>query len=45
MERELAPLRKIADNYPKYLLTLDKDPDGDYERIRRYNELNWLIKE
>ena len=24
LERELAPLRKIQDNYPKYLLTLDE---------------------
>ena len=23
LQRELAPLRKIQDNYPKYLLTLD----------------------
>ena len=43
LQRELAPLRKIADHYPKLLLTLDEDPDGDYEGIRRVNALEWLL--
>jgi predicted AAA+ superfamily ATPase len=34
LERELAPLLKISDHYPKYILTLDEDPDADYEGIR-----------
>ncbi len=43
LERELASLKKINDNYPKYILTLDDDPDADYEGIRRINALNWLL--
>jgi len=43
LERELAPLKKIADNYPKAILTLDEDPDGDYEGIRRINALDWFV--
>jgi len=42
--RELRPLQKITDNYPKYILTLDEDPDADYEGIRRINALDWLMK-
>ena len=38
--REITPLRKISDNYPKYILTLDEDPDADYEDIRRINALD-----
>lgn len=43
LQRELLPLQKISDNYPKVILTLDDDPDADYEGIRRINVLNWLI--
>lgn len=42
--RELRPLQKITDNYPKYILTLDEDPDADYDGIRRINALDWLMK-
>ena len=42
LERELAPLKAIRDNYPKTLLTLDEDPPADYEGIRRINALEWL---
>lgn len=45
LSRELAPLRQTADNYPKYILTLDNDPDADYEGIRRINALQWLVGE
>lgn len=45
MKRELEPLKQITDNYPKYILTLDNDPDSDYEGIRKINVLKWLIKE
>lgn len=44
LERELAPLRKIADHYPKVILTLDDDPDADYDGIRRMNALEWLME-
>lgn len=43
LQRELAPLRKINDHYPKTLLTLDEDPEADYEGIRRMNALDWLM--
>lgn len=43
LKRELAPLQKISDNYPKVILTLDEDPEGDYEGIRRINALEWLM--
>lgn len=32
-----------ADNYPKAILTLDEDPEADYEGIRRLNALDWLL--
>lgn len=41
--RELRPLQKIPDNYPKYILTLDEDPEGDYDGIRRINALDFLL--
>jgi predicted AAA+ superfamily ATPase len=44
LERELRPLQKIRDHYPKLLLTLDEDPDGDYDGIRRANALRWLCE-
>ncbi|MDR1558843.1 MAG: ATP-binding protein, partial [Clostridiales bacterium] len=34
LERELRSLRKISDHYSKFLLTLDEDPDSDYDGIR-----------
>lgn len=43
LKRELAPLQKIPDNYPKLILTLDDDPEADYEGIRRINALDWLM--
>ena len=43
--REITPLKKITDNYPKYILTLDEDPDADYEGIKKINALDWLIGE
>lgn len=43
LERELRVLRKINDNYPKFLLTLDEDPDADFEGIRKKNALDWLL--
>lgn len=43
LQRELLPLQKISDNYPKVILTLDDDPDADYDGIRRINVLDWFI--
>lgn len=42
-KRELKPLLMIKDNYPKYLLTLDDDPDTTYEGIKCLNAKNWLL--
>ena len=41
LERELAPLRRTKDEYPKILLTLD-DFEGDYDGIKQVNLINWL---
>jgi predicted AAA+ superfamily ATPase len=41
-ERELAPLRRVGDNYPKYLLTLDFI-SGDHEGIKQVNLIDWLL--
>lgn len=43
LNRELRSLQKITDHYPKFILTMDEDPVGDYEGIRRINVLDWLI--
>jgi len=43
LERELAPLKAIKDHNPKWLLTLDDDPDANYNGIHKVNALNWLL--
>ena len=43
LEREIAPLRKISDHYQKFILTLDEDPEADYDGIRRVRALDWLM--
>ena len=45
LNRELTPLKKINDNYPKYILTLDDDLDADFEGIKKINVLDWLLEE
>ena len=42
LNRELASLQQINDQYPKYILTLDDDPTADYDGIKRINALQWL---
>lgn len=45
LTRELAPLRQINDNYPKYLLTLDEAfGEMDYGGIQKRNVLKWMIE-
>jgi len=44
LERELLPLKKINDNYPKIILTLDDDLDADFEGIKKINVIDWLLK-
>lgn len=43
LERELKPLKMIKDNYSKMILTLDDDPEADYDGIARKNALEWLL--
>lgn len=42
LERELAPLEAIEDNYPKFLLTMDFG-SGENNGIKRMNVLEWLL--
>lgn len=44
MKRELAPLQAIQDHYPKYLLTMDNDPEVLHDGIRQIYVLDWLVK-
>ena len=45
LQRELAPLRKIQDNYPKYLLTLDElFGEMNYDGIQKKNALKWMLE-
>lgn len=44
LQRELTSLQRISDNYPKLILTLDDDPEADYDGIRRMNALEWLLE-
>lgn len=43
LHRELQSLQKIRDHYPKFIMTLDRDPVADYEGIRRINALDFLL--
>lgn len=44
LERELAPLYAVSDQYPKYLLTLDEiTPTASYDGIRKMNALEWMM--
>lgn len=42
-DREIAPLKKIGDNYPKKILTLDRFTLGNYEGIEVVNAVDWLL--
>ncbi len=42
LARELAPLRSLRDSHPKFLLTLDPDPEINHDGIRQLNALEWL---
>lgn len=45
LARELRPLQKIHDAYPKYLLTLDTvNPTANYDGIQKENIIDWLLK-
>ena len=44
LDRELAPLRAINDNFPKTLITLDRLGTGDYQGIAHVNAIDWLLE-
>jgi len=45
LARELEGLKKIKDNYPKYLLTLDDIPSlANHDGIIQMNLIDWLLK-
>ncbi len=44
IKRELEPLRSISDNFPKYLLTMDNDPETMHDGIRQQYVLDWLME-
>lgn len=44
LKRELNALDKIKDHNPKYLLTLDDDPEVSYHGIKQINAIDWLLQ-
>jgi predicted AAA+ superfamily ATPase len=42
MEREIAPLLAVKDNYPKLLLTLDREGSDNYEGVQRLYLPDWM---
>lgn len=42
-KRELAPLRKIRDNYKKIILSLEPGLDASYDGIESLNLIDWLL--
>lgn len=42
-ERELDPLLKIKDNYPKYILTMDHPLASQQDGIQQLNLVSWLL--
>ncbi len=43
LARELRPLQTTGDAYPKYLLTLDRDPAANINGIIVENAVDWLL--
>lgn len=43
-DREMRPLKSIADNYEKIVLSLDRYTRGNYEGIRVVNLIDWLLE-
>ncbi|MBQ7746700.1 MAG: ATP-binding protein, partial [Spirochaetia bacterium] len=43
LERELKPFRMVQDNYPKYLLTMDRI-DFSRDGIKHLNIADWLLR-
>jgi predicted AAA+ superfamily ATPase len=45
VEREFSSLKKIKDNYPKYVLSMDTEFGSDIEGIRRLNIIDFLLNQ
>lgn len=43
LQRELSPLKALADSCPKYLLTLDNDPVCFHDGIKQVYAVDWLM--
>ena len=43
LQRELRPLQAIRDHYPKMILTMDEEPEEQYDGIRRIYARDWLL--
>ena len=45
IEREFAPLKEISDNYPKYVVTMDKTWSNTEDGIQHMNMIDFLMME
>ncbi|MDR0691155.1 MAG: ATP-binding protein [Streptococcaceae bacterium] len=44
LKQELRPLKRVDDQYPKYLITLDElSPSANYNGIQKLNAFDWLL--
>lgn len=43
LARELEPLMSISDHNPKFLLTMDNEPNTSHNGIQQINVLDWLL--
>ena len=43
ISREFSPLQKIRDNYPKYVVSMDRIFGDDFEGIKRINLIDFLL--
>ena len=45
LERELASLQSVRDNYPKYLITMDDVRPVSHDGIQQVYALDWLLEQ
>lgn len=45
LERELASLQSVRDNYPKYLITMDDVRPISHDGIQQVYALDWLLEQ